>query len=122
MTPSLKAAGSGQMVLLSDTSTGTQVHSKPNTFCMISVRMHSETIYITAELPSLLHLFSQVTQTTITVKTACLYLLTVATGTTTTVSRTKDTSANAEVSYVALIFDPLKQRTFNYQCSVDACW
>lgn len=49
------------------------------------------------------HLSSQVTQTTITAKTACLYTLTTATGTTTTVSTKEDTSASGEVRYVALI-------------------
>lgn len=49
------------------------------------------------------HLLSQVTQTTITVKTVYRYTLTMATGTTTIVSTKEDTSANEEVRYVALI-------------------
>ena len=38
MTPSLRAAGSGRMVLLSDTSAGLQVCLKPEISCTISVR------------------------------------------------------------------------------------
>lgn len=49
------------------------------------------------------HLLSQVTQTTITVKTVYRYTLTMATGTMTIVSTKEDTSAKEEVRYVALI-------------------
>lgn len=58
-------------------------------------------------------LSTQVTQTTTMVKTACLYLLTTATGMTTTVSSKEDTSASGEVRYVTWIgiVDTCKRKT-----------
>lgn len=57
---------------------------------------------------------------TITVKTACLYILMAATGTTTTVSTKEDTSASGEVRYVALIVVMTLANRRVY--SIDTCW
>lgn len=119
MTLSLKAAGSGWMVLLSDTSTGMQVNLKPNKFLMISMRLHAETKSKRIHSYSWPHLSLQVTQMTITVKTASLFLLTTATGTTTTVNTTEDTSASAEVRYIALtVVNTQKYLKHSFSCSL----
>lgn len=110
MTPSPRAAGSGRTVLLSDTFTGMQVNVNPSIFCRDiwenAFKNSTYKDYCLAKQLDSLHwprVSSQATQTTFTVKTACLYLLTAVTGMTTTVRTKEDTSANGEVRYVALM-------------------